>query len=500
MIERRALPADADVIVVGAGPSGMSAASELADRGLSVIVLDMGAAPGGQIFRGLESNMAELDLSGELLAALGSSYTSGFELVQRFRAASTIDYRPLTTVWEVRSDGTIGWLSNGSAGYLRARRVLLANGAMERPVPFEGWTLPGVMTAGAVQTLLKAGRMKPTGRIVVAGTGPLVALLIEQLRRLGVKPALVARTDNFRDSLKASRHLTLRAIPALAKGVGWLARARISGIPSVSGVSKLQADGQDHVQFVHYWIGDKRHTCACDLLVVHDGIVPSVDLALSAGLALEWDRANASWRPKTSPSGASAHMEENDNSRIRVTGDARRIGGADAAIAHGRLAALAIASDLQGTSDGSIPAARMDVDRSLAARPFLDAAFPPGLSAHLPDDEAIVCRCEELSAGALRAKIRSGATDIDLLRGETRCGMGPCQGRSCMITAARLIAEVGTKASVPLLTTFRARPPARPIPLGALAQLTGLDPEAAKIESLEDKPDMGNQAAGAADE
>src|SRR5450631_4128126 len=194
---------DADVIIVGAGPAGMAAAVELADAGCSVIVLDMAASPGGQIYRALEANVADTTQIVDLLAALGPSYMAGLALIRRFRAAASIDYREQTTVWEVRPDGTVGWLRGNEAGYLRGRQVLLANGAMERPTPFPGWTLPGVMTAGAVQTLLKAGRLKPTGRVVLAGTGPLILLLADQMRRLGVKPALVARTDRLSNSMEA---------------------------------------------------------------------------------------------------------------------------------------------------------------------------------------------------------------------------------------------------------------------------------------------------------
>src|SRR5690348_1859355 len=96
---------DADVIIVGAGPAGMAAAAELAGAGCSVIVLDMQPAPGGQIFRALEANVAEGTHIADLLTALGPSYTAGLALVRRFRAANSIDYREQTTVWEIRPDG-----------------------------------------------------------------------------------------------------------------------------------------------------------------------------------------------------------------------------------------------------------------------------------------------------------------------------------------------------------------------------------------------------------
>jgi NADPH-dependent 2,4-dienoyl-CoA reductase/sulfur reductase-like enzyme len=483
---------DADVIIVGAGPAGMAAAAELADAGCSVIVLDMAPAPGGQIYRALEANVADKTHIVDLLAALGSSYMAGLELIRRFRAATSIDYRDQTTVWEVRPDGTVGWLRGKEAGYLRGRHVLLANGAMERPTPFPGWTLPGVMTAGAVQTLLKAGRLKPTGRIVLAGTGPLILLLAEQMRRLGVKPALIARTDRLSNSVEAARYLCPGALLPLAKGLRWLARLRLANIKLASGISRLEAKGNTRVETVIYSVGGRRFTIPCDLLIVHDGIVPSIDLAQGAGIALEWDSANASWRPKTAVDGTVTAVEyagmANQPCKIRVTGDARRIGGADAAIAHGKLAASVILADLNKAMPGAIQTAQLAAKRAIAARPFLDTAFPPGLSVDPLNDDAIVCRCEELTAGVVRAKISAGARDIDLLRAETRCGMGPCQGRNCVVTVARLIAENGAVTVPVALPAFRARPPARPLPLGALANLTGLDPDASKILTLEDKP------------
>ena len=474
---------DADVIVVGAGPAGMAAATDLAAAGRRVIVLDMQRAPGGQIYRSLEANLAARPATGELLAALGPAYAAGAALIEAFRKTRGIDYRAETTVWELRADGTVGWLNGAAAGYLRAHHVVLANGAMERPTPFQGWTLPGVMTAGAVQTLLKSGRLRPEGRVVLAGTGPLILLLAEQLRRLGVRPALVARTDRLGDKRAALRHLRLGARGPLLKGLAWLARLRLAGMPMRSGISALQAHGDGRVERVSMTAAGRKHELRCDLLVVHDGIVPSIDLAHGAGIAMEWRQDDASWRPRTGGDGH-AHLAPGpaltaSDSRIFVAGDARQIGGADAAIAQGRHVASAILS-AGGRADSAA------VTRAMAARPFLDAAFPRGLTRSLPDDATIVCRCEEITAGTLRGAIAGGATDMNLVRGTTRCGMGPCQGRSCAATLARLLLEADP-ASAPL--PFRARPPLRPLPLAALASLSGLDPELAQAMALEGRPE-----------
>ncbi|TGV15006.1 FAD-binding protein [Mesorhizobium sp. M8A.F.Ca.ET.173.01.1.1] len=495
---------DADVIVIGAGPAGMAAAVELASAGSQVVVLDLQPAPGGQIFRALDANFEDRPGTEVLLKALGPTYAAGHTLIQKFRTTPRIDYRPETAVWDLRADGTVGWLKGEVAGYLRARHVLLANGAMERPTPFPGWTLPGVMTAGAVQTLIKAGRLQPEGRVVLAGTGPLIFLLAEQLRRLGVRPALIARTDRLRHKIAALSRLRLAGLPALLKGVGWLTRLRFAGIPMRSGITELQAHGGSQVERVSMTVAGMRVELACDLLVVHDGIVPAIDLAHGAGLALEWQKADACWRPKTARDGraqlAPGATLITGPCRIHVSGDARMIGGADAAIAHGRHAARAILSELSGASslkvDSDVEGAAVCVQRAIAARPFIDTAFPPGLASQLPEDATIICRCEEITAGTLRAIIRQGATDMDLIRGVLRCGMGPCQGRTCSVTLARLLEETVTQQSE-FPVPFRARPPLRPLPLAALAGLTGFDPQLAEIVSLDDKPEASSDGSHA---
>lgn len=472
---------DADVIVIGAGPAGMAASVDLARAGLRVIVLDMQPAPGGQIFRGLEANLGAGLSAQPLLAALGPAYAAGETLIKAFRKTPGIDFRPGHTVWELRRDGTVGWLRGAQAGYLRAPHVVLANGAMERPVPFPGWTLPGVMTAGAVQTLLKAGRLGPEGRVVIAGTGPLVFLLADQLRRLGVRIGLLARTDRLRDQIAALPRLHWSTLPALAKGAGWLARLHLAGVPMRRGVTGIEALGTGRVEALRILQGARVTEVPCDLLVVHDGIVPAIELAQSAGVRIDWDDRLAAWHPVTSEDGqalpAAAPALVDGPCRILMAGDARQIGGAEAAMAQGRHVAARLLA--RGEKES-----RARVRRLLRPRAFLEAAFPPGLTAGLPGGATPVCRCEEIDAATLAGLIRLGLRDIDQLRGVSRCGMGPCQGRHCAVTLARMIAAETGAPPVP----FHARPPVRPLPLGALAMLAGRDPRLTEIVSLDDKP------------
>lgn len=489
---------DADVIIVGSGPAGMSAAIELSGRDCKVIVLDMNAAPGGQIYRAVEANLGGTS-NGILVKALGSAYAHGWELAKSFRSAKGIDYRPNTTVWEVRTDGTVGWLSGSEGGFLRARHVILANGAMERPTPFPGWTLSGVMTAGAVQTLIKSGRLKPTGRIALAGTGPLLFLLANQLMKLGVKPVLIARTDRLTDKLTALPRLRLAGLSPLIKGAAWMLGLRMAGVPMLTAIKTLEAAGQDKLEEIVVSANGRTTRLPCDLLIVHDGIIPSIDLAHGAGLNLDWIEPDGSWRPASNRNGLTSLADgpafSSGENRTWLSGDARMIGGAEAAAAHGRHVGQRIADLVHGreAADHASPAQPDDYARAMSLRPFIDTAFPPGLATMPLADNTIVCRCEEISAGQVRACAAAGAPDMDQLRGILRCGMGPCQGRSCSTSIARLLDEMAISAKPP--RPFRARPPIRPIPLEVLARLQSLDPALVSSEALADKPDMADEDA-----
>lgn len=168
-----------DVAIVGAGPAGMSAAIRLRELGASVVVIDEQPSPGGQIFRGVERNVKS-----PVFEALGTDYQKGQALTAAFRA-SGVEYLPSTQVWQIEDSWSLFLTSEGKARRITARAVLLSNGAQERPVPFEGWTLPGVMTVGAAQILLKSGGMLPEGKVWIAGAGPLPLLYATQFLNLG---------------------------------------------------------------------------------------------------------------------------------------------------------------------------------------------------------------------------------------------------------------------------------------------------------------------------
>ncbi|MCY6379366.1 FAD-dependent oxidoreductase [Hoeflea prorocentri] len=479
-----------ELVVIGAGPAGMSAAVEAANHRLDVAVFDMQPAPGGQIYRNLEGNSA---YQSNLTGILGSSYFDGAPLISEFRSAK-IDYFPRSTVWHLRADGAVGVTVNEACHLIRAKYVLVASGAMERPAPFPGWTLPGVMGAGAAQTLIKASHAIPSGPTAIAGTGPLAILVAYQLMKMGLDLRGLLLTSNF--SMRPGKSVALlQAWPEIRevfKGLKWLG-ALSRHVPIYTGVDNLVASGEDRIENVTFQSRGKNHTLSVGTLLVHDGIVPLFELMADAGCQLDWFSGETYWMPHTNAWG------QTTCARIFAAGDAQGVGGAKAARIRGALSALEIArlaNQLsQDRRDFQAKRLRHQLKKFLSLRPLMRAQFPEGLSATLLPPETIVCRCEEITSKTILDAHRAGATTINQMKALTRCGMGPCQGKMCAPTATRVLSSVD-QIPIEEIQSYRARFPGRPLSLGQLAQMN-VSPEFlqnAKIDQEIDKPQLTGTA------
>jgi NADPH-dependent 2,4-dienoyl-CoA reductase/sulfur reductase-like enzyme len=460
---------DCDLAIVGAGPAGLAAAITAAQHGLDTLVLDEQPAPGGQIYRGIEAIARDRRRNLDLL---GSEYRRGIELAAAFRASGA-RYLPQTVVWQAAPDGRVGVLSPDGARMIAARRIILATGAMERPVAMPGWTLPGVMGVGAAQSVLKSSGLVPNVPTVIAGSGPLIWLVAAQLVRAGAPVSTLLITLPGR---RITRGLTalpglLAGTRELLQGLGWIQEVGAHGIRTITGVTRIAIEGNNQAEAVSFVASGQRHRVPAGLVLLHEGIVPGIHLTLAARCRHLWDEGQLCWRPETDEWGATSV----DN--LAVAGDCAGILGADAAESLGRLAALDAACRL-----GYIDTARRDRDtrshrdklaRYRRVRRLLDRLFRPEPVTLLPDDDTtIVCRCEEVTSGAIREAVAAGASDPNRVKLLTRCGMGPCQGRMCGPTVAPVIAAA-CGVAVQDVGTWRIRIPVRPLPLSALAALEG---------------------------
>lgn len=455
-----------DAVVIGAGPAGMAAATLLAERGASTVLLDQQPAPGGQIYRGIEQ------AGPAARAVLGPDYAAGAALVERLRASGT-SYRPGSAVWNVTAERYVWLIRNGAAHALRAGVVVLATGAMERPVPVPGWTLPGVMTAGAVQILLKNAALRPAA-IVLAGSGPLLYLLAAQLLAAGTTITALLDTTTRRNEWAA-----LRRLPGpggwglLAKGLKLKAELRAAGVPVWRRVSGIRIEGGSAVEAVQFTAAGRRHRLACGLVALHEGVIPAQQITRLLGCAHQWNDAQHCFQPVLDPWG------NTNRAGILVAGDAGGIAGAAAAANAGRIAAAEALRQLGRVSaderDRLAAANRVARCKYLKPRAFLDALYAPPAEIRCPPDEVIVCRCEEVTAGQLRTVARQGCQGPNQAKTFLRAGMGPCQGRICGPVASAILAE-SLGRDMDEIGYYRIRPPLTPLTVGELATAEAPDP------------------------
>lgn len=461
---------DYDVAVVGAGPAGLACAEEAARHGAGTVVLDEQAGPGGQIYRSIE----ELDRRTPAEAALlGADYCDGAALVRRFRDCGAA-FLPGAAVWNVdAAAGAVYFTHRAQARSITARRIVIASGAVERAVPVPGWTLPGVMTAGAAQILLKSSGMVPEGAVVLAGTGPLLLLVASQFSAAGVAVEAVVLSTGTRALARALPTLpaALRAPEYLRKGAALFGALRRDRVPIYFGAKSISARGAGKFESLSFSAAGKTRTVEADLLLLHAGVIPNIELARLAGARLEWFDSQAYLGVRRDRWGRT------DVARLSVAGDGAAVDGARAAALAGRLCGLEAAHALnlltERERDRRARPIRRRLARERAVRPFLDALFMPSRETLLPDDPSTpVCRCSEVSVGEIRDAIARGCDSPDQVKSCSRAGMGPCQGRVCGPVVSALVARALQLAPADA-GHYGARPPIRPLTLSALAALKG---------------------------
>ena len=466
-----------DLAVVGAGPGGLAAAAEALEHGLSVTLFDDHALPGGQYFRHPPRSLAKpMPGFGDKDAARAAEL---FRILDHPRLA----YRPETVVWDAPEADVLAFAGGAESGRIKLGAIVLAAGAHDRAVPFPGWTLPGVMTAGAVQNLIKGQRVTPGGRVVVAGNGPLSLVVAVNLHRAGVEVVAVVEAAALNRRL-LSQLPRLCWAPALVRLAVALRLALIAaGIPLRTAETVVEAHGEDAVRAVTTAPIDgagrldrgRARTLEVDTLVTGFGLTPAVELTRLLGCDHRFEALRGGWLPLRSAA------LETTVPGVFAVGDGAGIGGVEIALLEGRLAALNALARLRGGAAAAAQGRRRALVRRLARlyrfRAGLERLFaPPRHFLELITPETVVCRCEEVTAAELRRRAAEGATSMSQLKATTRTGMGRCQGRNCLATLAALVAQAhGLEPGA--LAWPKARPPARPIPLGYLLHETLPPPE-----------------------
>lgn len=388
-----------EVLVVGAGPAGLAAAAAAARRA-QVSVLDVQPRAGGQVWRH--------DLAQRPSRAARRAL-QGLGRVQRFFGARVVDADPAArTLLIENADG---------ARELRWQKLVLATGARELFLPFPGWTLPGVSGAGGLQALAKQGWPIAGERVVIAGSGPLLLAAAVSLRAHGAQVMAVVEVATRQTVHAFARGLWCR--PAKLVQAASL-RADLIGVPIHYGAVVRRALGGNQLNGVVVERGGAELEIACDYLGVGFGLVPEIALARLLDCALT---------EAVHPAVRVDPLQQTSIAGVSAAGECCGIGGMDKARIEGWIAGHVAVGD--ETAARAHFAARARARRFAAA---VGKSFAPAPRARaLADETTLVCRCEDVTLGALR-----GFDDARAAKLATRCGMGPCQGRICGAVLAEL--------------------------------------------------------------
>lgn len=470
------MTASSPLVVIGGGPAGLAAAIEAARAGLPCTLIDEAYHLGGQIYRTPSAGLRVTDTT-----ALGKDFAKGERLRAEFAAvAGRVEVLSGTSVLGVWDGREVFWASETASGLIRAERLVIAAGAYDRPVPFPGWTLPGVMTAGGVQAFLKGNLVRPGRRALVAGTGPLLAGVANRLRVAGAEVAAVLEAGPPwwpPAPLPAGWH----GWEFMADALGHWQALSAAGVPFLSNHTVFAAHGGEQVESASYgpvrpddWapLHGEARAVEADLVVVGFGFVPNTDLTTLAGCRHRHAPESGGWIPERGP------YFETTVPGVFAAGDGAGIVGAAAAEEEGRVVGITVAE-----AAGAIAADEADRRREapLAQLRFLSEAWREldaryrvrtGL-ADLATSETIVCRCEEVTREEVRAAIDQGAKDLQAVKLLTRLGMGHCQGRNCAPFAGTYLCQVAGRVPADV-GRINPRPPIKPVTLGVLARAEGI--------------------------
>jgi len=445
----------------------MAAAIEASRAGARVTIVEEGAGVGGQIHRHPPAHFAATHATPAPARAAAPSpgHARGDALRQALaRADVTIVTR--ATVWDA-SPSHLAFERDGEAHLLACERLVLAAGAYDRCLPFPGWTLPGVITAGAAQVMVRGFAVAPGRRALVAGTGPLLLPTVASLLAAGTTVVAVVEANGKGARLRAGLGM-LRSRSRLREAFHYLQVLDQHGVDFRTGWALVRADGEQAVTSATIARIDRagriragsEQSLQVDVVCTGYGLLPSIELARLLGCAMHDLPVRGGQVP--------AHDADMQTSveGVHVAGEIAGIGGADVAEAEGTIAGIAAARSLglsAPDAEARLRAARRQRARERRVSDALLAAFsvPPALH-DLADDDTIVCRCEDVTLRQLRAAAAVFGSDLRSLKMGSRAGMGPCQGRICQPAVWALARRQlgGDEATLPLPSV---RAPVKPV-------------------------------------
>jgi D-hydroxyproline dehydrogenase subunit alpha len=464
----------ADLVVIGGGPAGLAATIEARKAGLSTVLIDERPSLGGQIYKQFPRAFSVTRPQD-----LGRHYQAGRALIEQAEGSGA-DIRLRSVVWGIWDHQVAVYTEGTSAGTITAGQILLATGAYDRPVVFPGWTLPGVISAGGAQALVKTQKVAPGERVLMVGSGPLLLAFSAQLSQLGVNVAAVVEASPFPGLRGATRFAAAAAgnTRTLLDGVSYLRQLRANRVPYIYGHvivrAEAGADGEVTRAVIARANADwspqpgTERSFDVDTVCVGYGFFPSVELSRLCDCEHTYDENLGGYVPVRDADLRSTVPG------ILIAGDGAGVGGSVVATAEGRLAGVTAARDagVIGAAEAERRARplRRTLKRVERLRSALTSTYPVGAGIYrLHQPDTIVCRCEEVTAAEITGSVLAGSADPNSVKNVTRTGMGLCQGRNCARQVASLVAAAANR-SIDDVPNFSPRAPVKPIPIGLVAE------------------------------
>jgi NADPH-dependent 2,4-dienoyl-CoA reductase/sulfur reductase-like enzyme len=462
---------ESDFVIIGGGPGGIAAAIKAAQAGVNVTLLDENERPGGQVFRQFEKGFKVADPD-----ALGPDFKEGQELLHQFNSLrDKIRYMNNTLVWGIFEDRTLALARNGASSSLGFKHLLVATGAYDRPVPFPGWTLPGVFTAGGAQKLVKSERVLPGQHILLAGTGPLQLVLADQIIKAGGKIEAILEAGNVGENWLQGLIGIWGNWDFLIEGMRYLRSIQKAGVPLLRSHIILEARGDGQVEEAVIAKVDKNwrprlntaRSVKVDAICLGYGLVSSTELTMLAECEHKYDIKQGGYIPLRK-----ANMETSVPG-IYAVGDGAGVAGRKVAIEEGCIAGISVAS-----ASGYISRAKA----SQQIRPYHkrlskinrfrkvldDISLPRAGLYELATDDTVICRCEDVTLKQLKAALADNTIQIKDFKRMTRMGMGPCEGRMCGPSIIEMLRH-RLNATAEDVGCLKPRPSIKPVALGVLA-------------------------------
>ena len=457
-----------DVLIIGAGPAGLSAAKTASKSGLEVLVIDERHSPGGQYFKQPGDGFDVIE------SRIDSQFSEGLKLIRAAQECGT-QFMFDATVWGTFGPHKIAVSVDGQTCAIRPRRLILSPGAYERAVPVPGWTLPGVLTTGAAQTLLRAYQTAPGKRVLIAGNGPLNLQVAYELFRAGVQVKTVAELapSPYLASPVAALKMAYFAPDLFLSGIRQLISLKVGGVPLRYRHALIAAQGDDKVSaaviakldHTGNVIDGSQKTLDVDAICVNYGFLPQSELARSLGCNFRFDPRKAT---------LTAERDEDGRTNIKhvfIVGDAGGLGGAKVAMDQGALAGLAAVKDLENLDEqqADVSKYRKTLRRHWRFQEALWRVFnAPCLTTQLAKEDTLICRCEEIDRQTIERCFAGHPTSIAAIKRTTRAGMGRCQGRYCTTLLAALANEI-SGSEITADDIFAPRAPFKPVSLSEIS-------------------------------